>query len=170
MNLNPLFRSVLFRTALLLFTLFLLLSFAVACTEPETPGNSEHDTTETPTDSLSKGTPPERWNHATYTEDTLFGDGAKTFTLEVAADGYSVIFTVMTDERFLGAALLAHDLITGENGDYGLYITSVNGMSADYATDHAYWAISKGSDYLMTGIDKTPVEDGARYALTYTKD
>ena len=112
---------------------------------------------------------PALWNNATYKENKTFGEGSKQFEIEVIADGFSVTFTVKSDDAFLGFALLANGIITGENGPYGLYITAVNGMTADYDKDKAYWAISKGGEYLMTGVDTTPIENGAHYELTYTK-
>ena len=42
-------------------------------------------------------------------------------------------------------------------------------MLADYDVDRTYWSITKNGEYLMTGADTTPVEDGASYALTKTK-
>jgi len=130
----------------------------------ESPQGSDAGTTAAPNEAL-----PPRWDNAVHKEDKTFGEGAKTFRLEVVADGHSVTFTVKSDEEFLGAALLTHGIITGENGPYGLYITAVNGMTADYDKDRAYWAISKNGEYLMTGVDTTPIEEGAHYELTYTK-
>ena len=117
----------------------------------------------------STAVPASPWDSATYTESKTFGEGTKTFELEIKVDTHSVTFTVHTDEDFLGAPLLAHGIVTGEMGPYGLYILSVNGITADYDKDQAYWSISKGGDNLMTGADTTPIENGAHYELTYTK-
>ena len=112
---------------------------------------------------------PALWDGATYKENKTFGEGAKQFEIEIIADGFSVTFTVRSDAEFIGSALLSNGIITGEDGPYGLYITAVNGICADYDKDKAYWAISKGGEYLMTGVDTTPLADGAHYELTYTK-
>ena len=154
------------RFAALIAALLLLLTVTVSCgdtaeTPETTAGGTSGETTE--------ASPPAIWENAKYLEDKTFGEGSKTVEVEVVADGYSVTFTVKTDEEFLGAALLAHALIAGEDGPYGLYIESVNGMVADYNVDQTYWSISKGGDPLMTGIDSTPVESGAHYELTKTK-
>ena len=166
------------RIAVLLLALLTLLSFA-SCSVNGGGGTSEPaGTTESPelTDEGSGGegtteaeTLPAIWNDATHKKSKTFGEGEKTFTLDVVADGYTVTFTVKTNEEFVGAALLAHGLIAGEEGAYGLYIKTVNGMLADYDVDRTYWSITKNGEYLMTGADTTPVEDGASYALTRTK-
>ena len=104
------------------------------------------------------------WESATYRSDKEFGDGAKTVYVAVKAEDQSVTFTVRTDKEFLGEALTEHELITGEDGQYGLYITAVNGMAiAD--GEQAYWALYKDGAYSMTGVDTTPIADGEHYEL-----
>jgi hypothetical protein len=34
--------------------------------------------------------------------------------------------------------------------------------------DQGYWALYIGQDYATTGIDTTPIQDGAAYSLVYT--
>lgn len=109
------------------------------------------------------------WENATYTSDKAFGDGAKTLTVEVKAEEQTVTFTIHTDKDTVGAALLEHELIDGEEGEYGLYIKSVNGITADYDVDGAYWAFYIDGDYAMTGVDTTEITEGATYQLVYTK-
>ena len=161
------------RFAALLLAAFTLLFTVSAC---DSIGKSAETTAPVESPALSgdgsetSAAPlPALWNNATYKENKTFGEGAKQFEIEVIADGFSVTFTVKSDDAFLGSALLANGIITGENGPYGLYITAVNGIPADYDKDKAYWAISKGGEYLMTGVDTTPIENGAHYELTYTK-
>lgn len=96
--------------------------------------------------------------------------GAKTITVDVVDEnGEITTFTISTDEEFLRGALEQEQLIEGEDGPYGLYIKSVNGILADYDVNGAYWALSKDGEYLMTGADTTPIADGEHYELTYTK-
>ena len=105
------------------------------------------------------------WENATYLKDTELGDGAKTAVVEVKAGEQSITFTVHTDEEMLGAALLAHGIIEGEDGLY----TKVNGMVADYNVDQSYWAFYIDGEFAMTGLDDTPIVEGAAYQLEYTK-
>ena len=109
------------------------------------------------------------WTTALYKEDTTLGSGSVTFFLEVKADGRSVTFTVSTDETVLGDALLTSNLIAGDEGDYGLYIKSVNGIPADYDVDGYYWAIYENGEYLMTGVDGTEIIPGGHYELVREK-
>ena len=162
-----------------LFAALLILFSVVSCAESggnDAQTSGDAGTTEAPLtnadgSAVTTEAPslPAIWNDATHKEDKTFGDGEKTFTLKVVADGHTVTFTVKTNVEFVGTALLANGLITGEEGPYGLYVKAVNGMIADYDIDQTYWAISKGGEYLMTGVATTPVENGATYELTRTK-
>ena len=109
------------------------------------------------------------WENATYRKDMEFGKGAKTLVVEVKAEENLVTFTIHTDKDTVGEALLEHKLITGEDGPYGMYITSVNGITADYDTDQAYWAFYIDGEYAMTGVDTTEITEGATYQLAYAK-
>lgn len=109
------------------------------------------------------------WKDATYLKDTEFGEGAKTVKVKVIVGEQSVTFTIKTDAETLGDALLAHGLIAGDQGDFGLYVKVVNGITADYDIDQSYWGFSKNGEYMMTGVDGTAIADGEVYELTYTK-
>lgn len=110
------------------------------------------------------------WENAVYLEDTEFGKGETTVQAEVKTPERSVTFTIHTDKETLGAALLEHELISGEEGPYGLYLKVVNGITADYDVDHSYWALYKDGEYMMTGVDTTEIMDGDHYELVYTKE
>ena len=109
------------------------------------------------------------WASATYTENTTLGEGTKTITLEVTANEKTVVFTVKTDAETVGAALLEHNLIAGEEGAYGLYVKIVNGMLADYDVDQTYWSFTIAGETAMTGVDQTELVDGTVYGLVRTK-
>ena len=109
------------------------------------------------------------WESATYRKDTTVGKGDTTVYVEVKAGDESVTFTVKTDKKILGDALLEHKLITGEESQYGLYIKSVNGITADYDVDKSYWGFYKNGEYMMTGVDGTEIADGEHYELVYSK-
>ena len=109
------------------------------------------------------------WENATYRKDMEFGNGTKRIVVEVKAEEQSVTFTVKTDKDTVGAALLEHDLIAGEESQYGLYVKTVNGMTADYDVDGSYWAFYINGEYAMTGVDGTAIDEGATYKLERTK-
>lgn len=95
--------------------------------------------------------------------------GSKSFTVEVVhKDESTKEFSYQTDAEYLGDVLLAEGLIQGDSGDYGLYVTEVDGETANYDTDRAYWALYQDGEYANQGIDQTPVHDGDQFSLVYT--
>ena len=109
------------------------------------------------------------WEDADYLRDTELGEGAKTITLTVKAEEQSVTFTVKTDKETVGEALLEHGIIDGEDGPYGLYVKKVNGITADFDIDGSYWAFYINGEFSMTGVDTTPITDGAVYTLEHAR-
>ena len=87
----------------------------------------------------------------------------------VDKDGKETTFNLSTDKATVGDALLAEGLIEGEPGAYGLYVKKVNGIVADYNVDQTYWAFYINSEYALTGVDTTPVEEGATYSFKVEK-
>jgi hypothetical protein len=109
------------------------------------------------------------WENATYLKDMEFGEGSKTVVVEVKVGEQAITFTVKTDKDTVGAALLEHNLIAGDEGQFGLYIKTVNGITADYDVDQSYWAFYINGEYAMTGVDGTKITEGEAYKLEYTK-
>lgn len=109
------------------------------------------------------------WETATYLKDTEFGEGAKTAKVQVKAGEQTVTFTINTDKDTVGAALLEHGLIAGDQGDFGLYVKVVNGITADYDVDKSYWGFFVDGEYATSGVDTTEIKEGATYSLEYTK-
>jgi hypothetical protein len=96
--------------------------------------------------------------------------GEKTFTLTVTdGDGNSTVTEIVTDKATVGEALIEKGIIEGEEGPYGLYIKTVNGITADYDTDGTYWAFYVDGEYALKGIDLTDITDGANYELKVEK-
>lgn len=99
--------------------------------------------------------------------------GGKSCTLEVVDDnGDTTTYELSTDVEYLRelmdeAAENEDFSYEGEEGDYGLYIETVNGLTADYDTDGAYWAIYVNGEYGQNSADLQPVADGDTYRLSY---
>lgn len=109
---------------------------------------------------------------ASTTSTTTAGDteptGAKAVTVKVVlADGTSTDFTYHTDAVYLGELIQEEGLVQGEMGAYGLFIQTVNGVTADEANQE-WWCITKGGEMVMTGADVTPLADGDQFELTLT--
>lgn len=95
-------------------------------------------------------------------------EGTKTFTLTVVhGDGTSKDFTVTSDEEFLAYALIAEKIITDEGIETGMYNT-VDGETAKWDPDQAYWSFYVNGEYATEGMNTTPITDGAAYKLEYT--
>lgn len=96
------------------------------------------------------------------------GTETKTVTLTVThRDGSTKEFTVKTSQEMLGAALQDEKLIEGTDGQYGLFVTTVDGETVDDSAQE-WWCLTKGGQQVNTGVDSTPAEDGAAYEFTLT--
>ena len=101
---------------------------------------------------------------------TVLGEGATVFAFVVVdGEGNETAFEIHTDKTIVGEALLELELIEGEVGDFGLYVKTVNGITADYDVDQTYWAFYVDGEYAMTGVDATEIEEGATYSFKVEK-
>lgn len=95
------------------------------------------------------------WGTKSITVDVIHGDGSlKTFAYD-------------TEREYLGEVLTDEKLVEGESGPYGLFITTVDGETADDANQE-WWCITKDAVQLNTSADQTPIADGEKYELTLT--
>ena len=93
-------------------------------------------------------------------------EGAKTVVVEVVhGDESAKEFTYHTDAEYLGEVLAAEELAAGEQGPYGLFITTVDGETAQEGL-RQWWCVTKGGDQVDTGVDATPIADGDHFELT----
>ena len=105
-----------------------------------------------------------------FADGSDLGEGNTEFTLAVTdKDGNESSFTIHTDKENVGDALTEIGIIAGEEGDYGLYVKTVNGVTADYDTDQTYWAFYINGEYASTGVDATPVTAGDTYSFKVEK-
>ena len=109
------------------------------------------------------------WEDATHRRDMTFGEGEKTIEVEVKVEDQSVTFTINTDEKYLADAMLEHELIEGEEGAFGLYVKKVNGITADYDKDKAWWGLYKNGEVTPAGASLTEIADGEHYEFVYSK-
>ena len=107
---------------------------------------------------------------STEAQEIVLGDGSVKFTfIVVDADGNETDFVINTDKETVGDALLEQNLIEGDDSEYGLYVKTVNGITADYDTDQTYWAFYVNGEYASTGVDSTPVNEGDTYEFKVEK-
>ena len=101
-------------------------------------------------------------------------EGSKAITIEVInLEEESKVYELKTDAEFLIEAMeeakeqgLTYE---GEEGPYGLSISTVNGERADYTLDGAYWSFNVNGEYCNYGVSEQPVEDGDAFEIVYTK-
>lgn len=94
------------------------------------------------------------------------GEGNTKFTLTVSdQEGSETVFAIHTDKETVGEALEELGLIAGEEGEYGLYVKTVNGITADYDKDGVYWAFYINDEYAVTGVDSTTIAAEDSYAF-----
>lgn len=94
----------------------------------------------------------------------------KSFVFKVVdLDGSEKSFDIKTDATTVGEALVAEKLISGEQGDYGLMVDTVNGIKYDYNADGAYWAFYVNGEYAMSGVDTTEIDETSVYSFVATK-
>ena len=101
-----------------------------------------------------------------YADGDVVGEGAKQFTLVIAdKDGNETRLEIHTDKDIVGEALLDNQVVAGEDSQYGMYVKTVNGITADFDTDGVYWAFYIDGEYAMTGVDATEITEGVTYSL-----
>ena len=103
-------------------------------------------------------------------ETQVLGEGETKFTVMVVdKEGTETSFEIHTDKEMVGEALQECGLLEGEEGPYGLYVKTVNGITADYDVDQTYWAFYINGEYAMTGVDVTEITEGDAYSLKVEK-
>ena len=101
--------------------------------------------------------------------------GSKTITVSVfdtvGSTEASNTATIITDEEYLRGALEQEDSgisISGSESEYGLFVTTVDGVTADDSKQQ-WWCFTKGGEMLNTGVDSTPIADGDTFEITLTE-
>ena len=101
--------------------------------------------------------------------------GSKSIVIEVKDNlEQTKKYDMKTDAEYLVQAMdelkkTSDFTYDGGTGDYGLYITAINGLTADYEKDQAYWAIYVNGEYGQYGADQQPVTDKDTYTFAYEK-
>lgn len=101
-------------------------------------------------------------------------EGSKSITIEVVnSEGESVKYELKTDALYLAEAMdeakeegLEYET---EEGPYGLTVLSVNGETAIFEENGAYWGFYVNDEYCNFGISEQPVNDGDNFKIEYTK-
>lgn len=95
--------------------------------------------------------------------------GEKAVTVEVVhADGTKREFSYRTEREYLEELLTEEGLISGTAGEYGLFVDTVDGETADFARDGSWWRLTCNGKDAQTGAAGVPLHDGDVYGWVYT--
>lgn len=91
------------------------------------------------------------------------------FTVTGADGSASSVLLNVADGEKLSTALAEAGIISQEEADAG-FVTTVNGETADYNRDQAWWCLTDATGEMTTvGVADIELHDGDSYAFTYTK-
>ena len=91
-----------------------------------------------------------------------------TITVSVThADGSEKEFVITTEALNLREALEQENLVQGDESEYGLFVTTVDGEGTD-SDKQEWWCFTKGGEMMMTGVDDTLIADGDHYEIVFT--
>lgn len=96
-------------------------------------------------------------------------EGSKHVTIQIVhKDGSEKNLEFATELEYLADLLLEKELATGYTSEeYGFTIESVDGVTADWTADSAYWALYEGEEYAVTSAAGIVLVDGGIYRLVY---
>ncbi|MBR5011411.1 MAG: DUF4430 domain-containing protein [Clostridia bacterium] len=89
-----------------------------------------------------------------------------SITVDIVKDGKTKNLIIKTDEKYLANALAEAGVI--EYTEDGLY-TTVDGITADYNKDGAWWCVTKSGEMTTKGMNDLELKNGDKYEITYTK-
>lgn len=105
-------------------------------------------------------------HQSSVSEAVTVGQGNLSFSFSAFdKNGNESKFIVKTNKTTVGEALVDAGLISGDDGQYGLYVKTVNGITLDWDTDKMYWSFFVNGEYAMSGVDTTNIEAGASYSF-----
>lgn len=153
------------------FFLCMVLIVAMALSASGCNGNTdkEPDSVSTVEKETSSASAAEK-ESAAQTDVQAIGEGDTQFDFSVVEqDGSETRFEIHTDKETVGEALQELGLIDGDESEYGLYVKTVNGITADYDKDGVYWAFYVNDEYAQDGVDSTTITEGDNYAFKVEK-
>ena len=95
------------------------------------------------------------------------GGETVAITVEVThKDGSVKAFELETAAENLEDALTEAELVEGTTSEYGLYIQTVDGETADEGAQE-WWCLMQNDESLLTGAGDTAIADGETYQLKF---
>lgn len=100
-----------------------------------------------------------------FVEYEIKGEGVNDFYLDIIFESKEKHYEIKTNETTVGAALESLKIIEGEEGPYGMYISSVEGEKHVYEDGGKYWAFYVNDKYSEKSVDQTGIQNGETYSL-----
>lgn len=97
--------------------------------------------------------------------------GSKSVSIEVVNKAQEKTeYKVKTDAEYLRQVMEEAEGLTfsGAESEFGMMVDTVNGETAVYEIDSAYWSFYVNGEYCNYGIDTQPVNDGDVFTISYT--
>ncbi|MCL2020178.1 MAG: DUF4430 domain-containing protein [Oscillospiraceae bacterium] len=92
------------------------------------------------------------------------GQGETTFRFEVVHSfNATEVWDVSTDEATIGSALFAVGLTDDTD-----FVTTINGVQADFVKDGYWWAFYINGEMAVSGVAETEIETDNIYAFVHT--
>ena len=92
--------------------------------------------------------------------------GEKALTISVIhGDGSQRQFDLVTTTENLGDALVEAGIVEDNQQEFGLYIITADGETADEARQQ-WWCLTSGGERLTSGANDTMIQDWDVYELT----
>ncbi len=89
--------------------------------------------------------------------------GGKEITVNIDhLNGDDTSYNIVTDAEYLRGALEQENLIEGTESEYGLYVLTVDGETADESKQE-WWGYSVNGAFAELGVDSQPITDGDVY-------
>lgn len=169
------------RGAALLLSLVLVLTMLAGCgndastsqssapsssTASQVQESSAEESTASETSQLKPE--PRTAEDSSAVEDSGEDAQTKEITFQVVhGDGSTKDFTITTTASNLREALEGEGLISGDESSYGLFVKTVDGETADDASQE-WWCLTKGGQMWNYGVDDTEISDGDAFEFTLT--
>ena len=93
--------------------------------------------------------------------------GKKITVTVIHADGTSKDFEYETNAENFGDVLREEKLAEGQESETGLFVTTVDGETAD-DSQQQWWKVSVNGEMAQKRVDETPVNDGDTFELALT--
>ena len=155
------------RKSLVCLLLVLLLAMAALTGCGKTEANNQ--ASKTPAQTQAAEAPKDPAAQSAHKVISL-GEGEKQFNFQVTfSNEKTVYYSIKTNEETVGKALVALNLIAGDETEYGLYVKTVGEETLDYDADGLYWAFYVNGEYATTGVDATAITEGATYSFAINK-